>query len=62
MAQIALDIQNQAPRDPLTMSAATVLSSYSQALDTVRTDSYTYVNNIPMFTRNRSDLQKRSLG
>lgn len=62
MAQIALDIQNQAPRDPLTMSAATVLSSYSQALDTVRTDFYTYVNNIPMFTRNRSDLQKRSLG
>jgi hypothetical protein len=36
MTQIALDIQNNAPRDPLAPAAATVLSSYSQALDTVR--------------------------
>ncbi|KAL6309202.1 hypothetical protein BKA93DRAFT_724346 [Sparassis latifolia] len=37
MAQIARDAQNTAPRDPLQAPAgATVLSSYSQALDTVR--------------------------
>jgi len=36
MVQIALDIQNDAPRDPLAPAAATLLSSYSQALDTVR--------------------------
>jgi len=36
MAQIALDIQNNAPRDPLAPAAAIILSSYSQALDTVR--------------------------
>lgn len=36
MVQIALDIQNNAPRDPLAPAASTVLSSYSQALDTVR--------------------------
>jgi Mg-chelatase subunit ChlD len=36
MVQIALDIQNDAPQDPLAPVAATLLSSYSQALDTVR--------------------------
>ncbi|GBE82556.1 hypothetical protein SCP_0409400 [Sparassis crispa] len=36
MAQIAHDAQNSAPRDPLAPAGATVLSSYSQALDTVR--------------------------
>jgi hypothetical protein len=36
MAQIALDIQNNAPRDPLIPAATTVSSSYTQALDTVR--------------------------
>jgi hypothetical protein len=35
MVQIALDIQTKAPRDPLAPAASTVLSSYSQALDTV---------------------------
>ena len=36
MAEIARDAQNNAPRDPLAPAAATVLSSYTQALDTVR--------------------------
>jgi hypothetical protein len=36
MAQNALDIQTHAPQDPLTPAAATVLSAYHQALDTVR--------------------------
>ncbi|KIK47712.1 hypothetical protein CY34DRAFT_191735 [Suillus luteus UH-Slu-Lm8-n1] len=36
MSQIALDIQNNAPRDPLVPLAATVTSSYTQALDTVQ--------------------------
>jgi hypothetical protein len=41
MVRIALDIQNSAPRDPLTPPAATVLSSYTQALDTVRMPPFT---------------------
>ncbi|KAG2040447.1 hypothetical protein BDR03DRAFT_892378 [Suillus americanus] len=36
MTQIALDIQNNAPRDPLAPAAAAVASSYTQALDTVQ--------------------------
>jgi hypothetical protein len=36
MTQIALDIQNNTPRDPLAPAAAVVASSYTQALDTVR--------------------------
>ena len=36
MAQIAQDVQNNAPRDPLAPAAATILSSYTEALDTVR--------------------------
>ncbi|KAI0058500.1 hypothetical protein BV25DRAFT_1964893 [Artomyces pyxidatus] len=36
MAQIALEVQNNAPRDPLLPATATVPSSYSQALDTIR--------------------------
>ena len=36
MAEIARDAQDNAPRDPLAPAAATVLSSYTQALDTVR--------------------------
>jgi hypothetical protein len=36
MTQIALDIQNNAPRDPLAPAAAVVASSYTQALDTVQ--------------------------
>ncbi|KAI0062821.1 hypothetical protein BV25DRAFT_1885018 [Artomyces pyxidatus] len=36
MAQIALEVQNNAPRDPLLPAAATVPSSYAEALDTVR--------------------------
>ncbi|KAG2365210.1 hypothetical protein BDR07DRAFT_1399490 [Suillus spraguei] len=36
MTQIALDIQNNAPRDPLAPAAAIVASSYTQALDTVQ--------------------------
>ena len=36
MAQIALDVQNNAPQDPLHPPAASVPSSYTAALDTVR--------------------------
>ncbi|TFY74324.1 hypothetical protein EWM64_g9688 [Hericium alpestre] len=36
MAQIAREIQNNAPQDPLLPAAATVASSYSEALDTRR--------------------------
>lgn len=36
MSQIALEAQNNAPRDPLAPVAATVLSTYSEALDTVQ--------------------------
>jgi hypothetical protein len=36
MAQIGQEVQNNAPRDPLTPQDAIVLSSYSEALDSVR--------------------------
>ncbi|KAI6035782.1 hypothetical protein EDC04DRAFT_2880315 [Pisolithus marmoratus] len=36
MAKIATDTQNKAPRDPLALAAATVMSSYTQALDSVQ--------------------------
>jgi len=36
MVQIALDVQNNAPQDLLTPTAATVPSTYTQALDTIR--------------------------
>ena len=36
MAQVALDVQNTAPQDPLLPAAASVPSSYTEALDTVR--------------------------
>jgi hypothetical protein len=36
MANLALEIQNNAPRDPLRPQAASVPSSFSVALDTVR--------------------------
>ncbi|KAJ7210563.1 hypothetical protein GGX14DRAFT_451174 [Mycena pura] len=36
MAQVALEVQTNAPRDPLLPAEATINSSYSEALDTVR--------------------------
>jgi hypothetical protein len=36
MAQIALDVQNNAPQDPLFPATANIPSSYTDALDTVR--------------------------
>ncbi|KAJ6620561.1 hypothetical protein B0H10DRAFT_2188402 [Mycena sp. CBHHK59/15] len=36
MAQVALEVQTNAPRDPLTPAEAVINSSYSEALDTVR--------------------------
>jgi hypothetical protein len=36
MAQIALDVQNNAPQDPLLPATARVPSSYTEVLDTVR--------------------------
>ena len=36
MAEIALHVQNNAPQDPLLPAAASVPSSYTEALDTVR--------------------------
>lgn len=49
MAHIALDAQNSAPPDPLAPATATVLSSYSQALDTVRSIPYLSKPNHPIF-------------
>jgi hypothetical protein len=37
MAQLALDMQNNAPRDPLLPDTASVPSSFTTALDTVST-------------------------
>jgi hypothetical protein len=36
MAQIALDVQQNAPQDPLLPANANIPSSYTEALDTVR--------------------------
>ncbi|KAJ6534677.1 hypothetical protein DFH09DRAFT_932195, partial [Mycena vulgaris] len=36
MTQLALEVQTNTPRDPLTPAEATINSSYSEALDTVR--------------------------
>jgi hypothetical protein len=36
MAQLALEVQQSAPRDPLLPATASVDSSYAEALDTVR--------------------------
>jgi hypothetical protein len=36
MAEISLDVQNNAPRDPLLPANANIPSSYTEALDTVR--------------------------
>jgi len=36
MAQIALQVQSNAPQDPLRPAAATIPSSYTEALDSVR--------------------------
>jgi hypothetical protein len=36
MAQIALEVQNNAPQDPLLPVAVSIPSSYTEALDTVR--------------------------
>jgi hypothetical protein len=36
MAQIALEVQNSAPRDPLLPATAMIDSSFAEALDTVR--------------------------
>ena len=36
MAQIALEVQNNAPQDPLLPVGASIPSSYTEALDTVR--------------------------
>ena len=35
MAQLALEIQNDAPQDPLLPAASVIPSSYTTALDTV---------------------------
>jgi hypothetical protein len=37
MAQLALEIQDNAPRDPLLPAASVIPSSYTTALDTVST-------------------------
>ena len=36
MAQIASDVENNAPQDPLLPATAHIPSSYTEALDTVR--------------------------
>jgi hypothetical protein len=59
MTQIALDIQNNAPRDPLAPAAATVASSYTQALDTVRVLLHKRIKGV-LNTVHRYNLPKRS--
>ena len=50
MVQIAQDAQNNAPRDPLASSAETILSSYTEALDTVRLHDSGYLDGcLPTF-------------
>ena len=44
MAEIARDAQNNAPRDPLTPATATILSSYTRALNTVRAHVSSYLD------------------
>jgi uncharacterized protein YegL len=59
MTQIALDIQNNAPRDPLAPAAATVASSYTQALDTVSVLLHKRIKGV-LNTVHRYNLPKRS--
>ena len=42
MAQIALDVQNNAPQDPLLPVGASIPSSYTEALDTVREQCFCF--------------------
>jgi len=44
MAEIAKDTQNNVARDPLAPAAATILSSYTRALDTVRVYVLSYLD------------------
>jgi hypothetical protein len=50
MAQIALEVQTNAPRDPLTPAEATINSSYSEALDTVCALSFRYFSGMTRST------------
>jgi hypothetical protein len=43
MAQIAQEVQNNAPHGPLVPAATTVLSSYAEALDTVSSISILFL-------------------
>jgi hypothetical protein len=42
MAQIALDVQQNAPQDPLLPANANIPSSYTEALDTVRRKHFVF--------------------
>jgi hypothetical protein len=43
MAQIALDVQKNAPQDPMLPATAHVPSSYTEALDTVRWQRFLFI-------------------
>ena len=50
MAEIAQDAQNNVPRNSLTPASATILSSYTEALDTVRLHDSGYIDGyLPTF-------------
>lgn len=60
MAEIALEVQNTAPQDPLLPAAATIDSSYSEALDSVCLFHYNAKQTM-LTLRHRSGLLKPSL-
>jgi hypothetical protein len=57
MAQLALEIQNNAPHDPLLPAGPVIASSFTTALDTVRT--FLPKERIELLTSPRYSLRKR---
>ena len=61
MAQLALEIQNNAPHDSLLPADSAITSSFTTALDTVNTSPFLPIrNDIGSLTSPRYGLQKRS--
>ncbi|KAI5994326.1 hypothetical protein EDD15DRAFT_2432753 [Pisolithus albus] len=59
MTEIAIDAQNNAPRDPLPPAAATVMSSYSRALDSVI--DFIFAGHLSLMNSIRFNSQRHSL-
>jgi hypothetical protein len=62
MTQIALDVQTNAPHDPLLPAAANVPSSYSVALDTVSFSKMLFVTRRLIYNVNQVRLAETFLG